>query len=223
MIDDAQWLDAGTAAALGQAMSRITHGVAVLAASWPGGRPVDEWPGKPDLDCLLEPMSEAEIFGVVCRHRATVPDPGELRALTRASGGNPLHALELARHRAGTPASFDQLLKGRVASLDRSTRLALLAAALASTPSVDLVTSARELDPVQTVEVLEEANRAGLVTVQTRVRFRHPLYAQAVIDGAAPDDVTELHRRLAQLEPLLESRAWHRGGGSPPARSRSGP
>lgn len=76
MIDDAQRLDAGTAAALGQAMSRITHGVAVLAASRPGGRPVDEWPGKSDFDRLLEPLSEAEIFGVVRRHRPTVPDPG---------------------------------------------------------------------------------------------------------------------------------------------------
>lgn len=211
VIDDAQWLDAGTAGALGQAMSRMTQAVGVLAASRPTGRPVAEWLGNADVDCVLEPMTEAELFEVLRRHLGTVPNSGELRAVTVASGGNPLHALELARHRAGTPASFDQLLGGRVESLDRNTRLALLVAALASTPSVDLVAAAREIEPVETLEILEEAIRAGLVTVETRVRFRHPLYAQAVIDGAALVDVTETHRRLAQLEPLLESRAWHQG------------
>lgn len=211
VVDDAQWLDAGSAAALGQAMARIPEGVGVLAAS----RPTAEWLDRVDLRCVLEAMTEGELFEVVRRHLGRAPDAGELRSLAVASGGNPLHALELARHRAGAPASFEHLLGGRVENLDRSTRLALLAAALASAPSVELVASARGLDAVATVEVLEEAIRAGLVTVETKVRFRHPLYAQAVIEGAAQVDVTETHRALAQLEPLLESRAWHQGVAHP--------
>jgi DNA-binding CsgD family transcriptional regulator len=215
VVDDAQWLDAGSAAALGQAMARIPDGVGLLTASRPSGRSTTEWLDRVDVQCVLQPMTEGELFEVVRRHLGRAPDAGELRSLAVASAGNPLHALELARHRAGGPAGFDHLLGGRVENLDRSTRLALLAAALASAPSVDLVASARGLDAVATVEVLEEAIQAGLVTVETKVRFRHPLYAQAVIDGAAQADVTQTHRTLALLEPLLESRAWHQGVAHP--------
>ncbi len=59
---------------------------------------------------------------------------------------------------------------------------------------------------------LEPVESAGLIEVDSRVRFRHPLFRSAVYRAAAPEDRRRVHRALAettdeQRDP--DRRAWH--------------
>jgi hypothetical protein len=59
---------------------------------------------------------------------------------------------------------------------------------------------------------LEPAELAGLIEVDSRVRFRHPLVRSAVYRAAAPADRRRVHRAAAkttdmQIDP--DRRAWH--------------
>ncbi len=59
---------------------------------------------------------------------------------------------------------------------------------------------------------LEPAESAGLIEIDGRVRFRHPLVRSAIYRAAAPNDRRRVHRALgeatdAQVDP--DRRAWH--------------
>ena len=126
VVDDAHWLDDATAHALAQGLGRLPRlPVCVLAATRPTGRPVSEWLPSWDTDEIdLPPLTAAALFHLVREHLGRALDRGALRAVEAASGGNPLHALEFARHH-GRPggSTFEHLLEDRLGSLPRPTRL----------------------------------------------------------------------------------------------------
>lgn len=220
LVDDAQWLDDATAAVLGQVLRRLGDvPVLLVAAARPTGRPLDEWlPGWPREQLELAPLSMSALFHVVRQHLDIALDRGQLRAVEQASGGNPLHALEFARHRAfGPGASFEALLSERLLALPRPTRRALLAAALCSAPTVSLVAEALGADPERLLDDLQPAVAGRLVRAQEAVQFQHPLYLEAAVDAAATEERAALHRRLAEVEPLEEARVRHL------ARASTGP
>ena len=172
-----------------------------------------EWLPAWDTDEVgLPPLTTAALFHLVREHLGRALDRGELRAVEAASGGNPLHALEFARHH-GTPggSTFEHLLEERLGSLPRGTRLALLAAALAGTPTVELVAEVRGCAPLELLDVLEPAVQGRLVRVTDRVSFAHPLYAETIVATSAAADRRACHRRLADVEPGEEARARHLG------------
>jgi DNA-binding NarL/FixJ family response regulator len=200
VIDDAQWLDPASARALEQALAHVRPGSArLLVAARPAARLPAVAMGGEQLQ--LPPLGEGALFHVVKDHLGVVLDRGALRALQRASGGNPLHALELARTRHGPgPSALPELVAARLSELPRPTLLALLAAALADTPTVEVVAAARQTRPDALLDVLESARGAGLVVVRgERVEFCHPLFASGVVDTATSSDVRDTHHALALL------------------------
>ena len=213
LVDDAQWLDDASAAALGQSLPRLGD-LPVLVVAWarPSGRPVKEW--LPDWHCTevgLDPLPVQALFHVVREQLDVTLTRSELRAVAVASGGNPLHALEFARHRAlGPGASFEGLLSERLLALPRPTRTALLAGALCTAPTATRLAEALGRSIEQLLDDLEPAVTGGLIRLGGSISFLHPLYLEAAIDGAAAEERVAVHAALADVEPLEEARVRHR-------------
>ena len=64
-----------------------------------------------------------------------------------------------------------------------------------------------------TPSALAPAAEAGLLEIDDRVRFRHPLVRSAVYRAASPDERRRVHDALAEVsdpELAADRRAWHR-------------
>jgi len=138
------------------------------------------------------------------------------------SGGNPLHALEIARLLAdrgstppdeplGVPDDVRTLIGDRVAALPQRTREMLLGAALLAHREADVLR--RALDwPVPGPQPMPFA---GIARIESGVfRFAHPLHAAALVDLASPDERRRLHLRLADAVEDAEAKAVHLGLGT---------
>ncbi len=140
--------------------------------------------------------------------------------------GNPLALLELPR--AMTPAELaggygvpeampmasriEQGFRRRLESLPPQTRRLLLTAAAEPVGDATLVWRAAERLGIG-VEAAAAASEAGLLEIDGRVRFRHPLVRSAAYRASAPPERQEVHRALADAtdpERDPDRRAWHR-------------
>ncbi|MGR6919573.1 helix-turn-helix transcriptional regulator [[Actinomadura] parvosata] len=75
-----------------------------------------------------------------------------------------------------------------------------------------LLARAAELLGIRTVAAAPPAETAGLITIGTRARFRHPLARTAAYRAAAPEDRRQAHRALADATDARsdpDRRAWH--------------
>ena len=209
-VDDAQWLDPASAAALGFALRRLGggDGVAALLSCRAGRGTVVKQLLAADRPIRIElgPLSLGALLRIV-RERLgrSVPIP-LMTKIHEASGGNPFYALELARRSVETgslsaPDSLAALARERLSAFPGPTVEALLEVAALADPVAGLV----ELGP------LEPAFAAGdLVVEGERLRFAHPLLRSAVYGAATPLQRRELHRRLA-MRVSGEERARHLG------------
>src|SRR5262249_13530201 len=150
------------------------------------------------------------------------PNRSLLRQLHEASGGNPLHALEIGRalERQGwrvdpggalpVPEDLRGLLGERVGALPAHVREALLVASVSSDPApalLEAVTGAGS--------ELDAAVEAGVIAVDSeRIRFVHPLFASAIRRQAGAVRLRQVRRRLAEHAPSGEERALHLALGS---------
>jgi DNA-binding CsgD family transcriptional regulator len=227
VVDDAQWLDSASAAALLFAARQLAADpvVMVFAARYTAGDADAFRPqGLPVLE--LGGLDEEAARQLLIQRRAELL-PGEVTdRLVRDSGGNPLALLELP-----TALSADQLsgaapipqqltLTAGVerAFLDRCRRLSeqaqtlLLVAAADDTGRVDTVRAAASRLGVQAAR-WEESERSGLLTVTGDVAaVRHPLVRSAVYQAATSSERRHAHRALADaLRAGDPDRAtWHR-------------
>jgi DNA-binding NarL/FixJ family response regulator/tetratricopeptide (TPR) repeat protein len=217
-VDDVQWLDAPSAAALASAVRRLEGGPTAVVLT----RRIGAEGRRPDLDRAIDaagaqrvelgPLSVAALQHVLAdRLDVSFPRPVLVRIHT-AVAGNPFHALQVARvlrdgaqlaptEALPVPKDVRRLAARQVARLSGRTRRALLAAAALAQPTAAIVGAA----------ALRPAVEAGLVEVtpDDRVAFTHPLYAAAVYGGASPAERRLVHRRLAARAPTLEERARH--------------
>jgi DNA-binding CsgD family transcriptional regulator len=229
-IDDEQWLDPSSALALSYALRRVAaeDDVRALLArrTTDGAVPgpvVDAFPPEQIETLHVGPLSLGALHRAI---RNALGAPLARPALVRiheASGGRPLHALELARalSRASQQAlpggGVDELLRNRVAALPDPARHALLVAACSTDSS--LATLDVLLDE-SAERALAPALEAGLVRVVDRTaRLTHPLLADAVVADAGPEEVASVHRMLAATARTVEERALHlaRATGKPDA------
>jgi DNA-binding CsgD family transcriptional regulator len=149
-----------------------------------------------------------------------------LTRLHRATGGNPMMCLEMARalQRRGTefsasdplpvPADFRVLVTERLCGVAPQTREALLLTAALAQPTVTAVAAAVG-DAAAAARSLEEAVTAGVLEIDgERVRFTHPLIASIPYADLSLAARRALHERLARTVTDPEERARHAALGS---------
>ena len=223
-VDDVQWLDAATAAAVAYAGRRLRdESIGILLARRTGlvSAVADELRrslGERAGTCDARPLDGQALHRVISdRLGVTLPRP-LLVEIQHASGGNPLYAIEIVRtlQRRGAgvaagqplpvPDSLHDLVDERLAALPEESRVFLLAAAAHAQPTVDISEAA---SGVSADEGLVPAVDAGIVELEgVRIRFMHPLLAAGVLESADPRRRADVHRRLAELLPDVEARAW---------------
>jgi DNA-binding CsgD family transcriptional regulator len=229
VVDDAQWLDQASAQVLAFVARRVVaERVVLLFALRDAGQgdpgDVDAFTGLPEL--RLHGLADTEARTLLATGVATSLDDEVRDRIIAEARGNPLALLELPRgvERAqlvggfelpdvvSVPRRIEDVYRWRSNSLPAATRLLLLVAAAEPTGEAALLwRAAAHLD--LTAEAAAPAEAAGLVEIDTRVRFRHPLVRSAVYQAATPPDRRRAHHALAaatdpQRHP--DRRAWHR-------------
>lgn len=225
-VDDAQWLDSSSAAALEFALRRIDEdGRVLFLFSWrTGGEGGRRSPGADDRrDARVQhvqvgPLSLGALHRVITAQLGrSLPRP----VLTRVhvvSGGNPFFALELARvaEQRGVstaalelplPESLAETLRERFDAVPADTSDTLLTVGALSTPTLDMLEAA--LGPNARSRLQPAIDAGMLVLEEDRVRFSHPLIGAAVYAEAWPDRRRACHRALAELVGDPDERARH--------------
>jgi DNA-binding CsgD family transcriptional regulator len=216
-IDDVQWLDTSSAAALTFAARRIDgEPVSFLLAKRTGASTAFERALEPRLKRLeLGPLSLGAVRRLLLERLGLTLPRQLLRRLVDATIGNPLFALEVGHALAArgmprigddlpVPEAVEDLLGTRIGRLPASTRKLLLSLAL----DADLDVS--QLAKIVGVKTVEDAVHSGLALVDgDRVRASHPLLAAAARTRARPSARRELHRKLAGVVADEELRTRH--------------
>jgi DNA-binding CsgD family transcriptional regulator len=216
LVDDAHWLDPGSADALAFAVRRLrADAVVALFATRPGeGRPFS---GRELPELELEELDVSSAATLLGDARAEL-DADERQRVLDLAHGNPLALLELPRHAdaahgdaepARVGKQLEQAFRARAVTLPGPTRRALVVAAAASTSELDVLRTALaglELS----LEALEPAEAAGLVSLDAGVlAFRHPLVRSALYHAADPSERRHAHAALAAALAGDDRGAWH--------------
>ena len=225
-IDDVQWLDRSSAAALAFALRRLADApvrvLLTLRIERPAlGDPLElncNLPGRAER-LRLGPLTLGGLHHLLRERLAQVLPRPMLQRIAQASGGNPLLALELARAlleveaRPGpgeplpVPETLAGLLHARLRRLPATAQDALVAAAALSYPESALITEALGEEAADGLEVAEQAG-----VIRTRdgvVRFDHPLLASTLYSSISPATRRTVHRRLAAVVREPEEQARH--------------
>jgi DNA-binding CsgD family transcriptional regulator len=229
-VDDAQWLDPSTLAALTFAARRAEGEPLVLIAAVRDGfaTPLGG-AGLPEL--RVERLGEAAATELLDRDAPGLHPLIRARVLDEAAG-NPLALVELAR--AVSPDAVERLapqsttltarLEGafaaRLDDVPPDGRALLLAAALDGYASLDellrAATTANGGAPrpgggALSAASLDPAVAADLVALDgTGLRFRHPLIRSAVRQAALPGELQAMYLALAEAVADPERALWHR-------------
>lgn len=209
-IDDLQWIDEPTAAALAFAVRRLPPMARLLVTRRSGGGdPAGAAPTRLEVPAgrnivihTLEPVSLGVIERLVVDVLGVRLARPRLNELHQLSGGNPLIAIEIARA-AGpelatgvtlpVPGGMAALLRPRLASLTPPARQALVVAAMAQDRSVDnLQRVLGDLDGVAAA-----VHDGVLVLAGDEVRPAHPLLGSVAAGQLTPWEARAVHTRLA--------------------------
>ena len=231
VIDDLQWVDRASAAALAFVARRLTGSrVGLLAASRPGFESFFERAGLPELTVL--PLDDRAAADLVGTRYPLLAGQGLRRVLAQAQG-NPLALLELppvvlgdSRGSAGVVLSevlplsrrLQDLYASRVAEVPAPTRRLLLLAALEDSGELPVLRAAAPGEDV--LSLLAPAERAQLLRVEHRglgrLSFRHPLIRATIVSGSTSGQRLDAHRALANaLTDQPDRRAWHLAEATP--------
>ncbi|NJP88902.1 AAA family ATPase [Nonomuraea sp. FMUSA5-5] len=223
LVDDAQWLDQVSAQTLAFVARRLlAERVGLVLAV-----------REPCLDGELTGLPQLEVTRLNDTDARALLDsvtPGRLDERVRdrivaEAQGNPLALLELPRGlsaaelaggfgRPGTrplAGQIEQSFLRRFRPLPPETQQLLLVAAAEPVGDVTLLTRAAKLLGIE-ASAAAPAEAAGLITIGTRVRFRHPLVRSATYRVAALEDRQRVHRALADAtdpDADPDRRAWH--------------
>jgi len=222
MVDDAQWVDDASGAALAFVAGRLlAEKIALTFGTRSVGSRLLRFPqlhvdplGRRDARALLESVFQARL------------DESVLERIVTETRGTPLALLELPRGLtpaqlaggfdlpAALPlsAGIEESYRRRLARLPRDARrLLLLAAAEPVGDPALLWRAAHQLGIPETTTGAVESD--GLLTLDGEVAFRHPLVRSAVYGAAEPNERRAVHQALADaVDPRIDPdrRAWHR-------------
>jgi DNA-binding CsgD family transcriptional regulator len=221
VVDDAQWLDEASALTLAFVARRLlAEPVAIVFAAREPSKALQHLPELP-VPGMRDRDARALLSSAVpFKLDAQVRD--RIIAETR---GNPLALLELPRGLTATQLAGGfglldaQRLSGRIEDTflrrleslpDESRRLVLIAAAEPIGDPLLLWRAAELLGIASTAA--EEAEGQGLLAIDERVTFRHPLARSAVYRSATAQERRAVHRALAEATDRnadADRRAWH--------------
>jgi tetratricopeptide (TPR) repeat protein len=217
-VDDLQWFDAASTAALAFAFRRLDASRLrlLLARRSSGDLQSSEIEEALSVEHVLrlslEPLSVGALHLLLRdRVRRTFARQTLLRIHER-SGGNPFYALELA-HALGpdvgvtqplpVPQTLEELLRERLTGLPVTTREAVAFAAALGAPSTSLLERAgvdpHALDAAVAADVIKREGNA--------LRFSHPLLS-SVLYADLEEERPRIHRRIAEIvdDPLVRAR-----------------
>jgi DNA-binding CsgD family transcriptional regulator/tetratricopeptide (TPR) repeat protein len=223
-LDDLQWVDSGTVAALRALPPRL----ASLPIAWVLAMRPDQGPGqlRSAVDHLvdegaerlvLEPLSQDAVAQVASDVMQAEPDEALLRMAGEA-GGNPfllvdllegLRQEELVRVDSGhatltayrLPDRVRRSMRERLARMSESARqLATVAGSLGRTFSVSDLAEMLGRTPASVLSSVEELIEAGIVRERgDQLCFQHDLIREAVRDACAPSARRALDRQAADV------------------------
>ncbi len=226
LVEDAQWLDEASAQVLAFVARRLLAERIVLlfALRDPTDRDIRPFVGLPEL--RLAGLGQTDARALLAAAVGTPLDEMVRHRIIAEARGNPLALLELPQSAlsaqlgggfelpdvASVPRRVEDSFRQRSGNLPAETQLLLLVAAADPTGDVALLWQAAAHLGIAR-EALAPAETAGLVEIDTRVRFRHPLVRSAVYAAATLPEQRRAHRVLAavtdpQIDP--DRRAWHR-------------
>jgi DNA-binding CsgD family transcriptional regulator len=221
VADDAQWLDytsAVTLAFVGRRLVAESVGL-VFAAREPG----EERSGLPEL--VVQGLGDGDARELLASVARWPMDERVREQLLAEARGNPLAILELPRDRSpaqfaggfgmpqalSLPRRIEESFMQRLHAMPLDTQSLLLVAAAEPLGDPALLWRAAERLGIAR-PAAEPAETAGLLEIDNRVRFRHPLVRSAVYGAGAPEERRRVHRALAEatdLEAGADRRAWH--------------
>ncbi len=223
-VDDAHWLDPGSAEALVFTCRRLeAEGIVVLFAAREGEPTSFDAPGLPTLHLAGLAREAAGELLLRAGYGLSSDVADQLVTLTR---GNPLALLQLPAVLSEAQLVGDEPLEDplpvgqaveraflrRVRSLPTEVRAALVVAAASGAGDIEPVLAALEELQVPAVAV-ERAEAAGLVKIEEgQLAFPHPLVRSALYHSADPRERRAAHEALANSlsgDARMSSRAWH--------------
>ncbi|MFB6892918.1 AAA family ATPase [Kitasatospora sp. NPDC056327] len=227
VVDDAQWLDEVSAQTLAFVARRLlAERIGLVLAE---REPAPDAPAESAFTGLpgftVGRLSDADARALL---DSVIPGRLDERVRNRIvaeTRGNPLALLELPR--GLTPAELaggfgrpdarplagriEQSFLRRIGDLPPGTRRLLLVAAAEPIGDVALLTEAAALLGIEE-HAASPAEAAGLITIGTGVRFRHPVVRSAAYRAATAEARRQAHRALADAtDPVTDPdrRAWH--------------
>ncbi len=237
VIDDAQWLDAASAQiVLFVARRFLAERIALVcvARAGTGDGVLAALPTLP-----VDGLGDSDSRRLLLENLAGPVDAAVCEQIIAESHGNPLALLELPRTwntaelagGFGIPArqpvgsKIELSFARRLRMLPAETQLFVLAAAAEPSGDPLLLHRAAEnlgLDPAVSGPALD----AGLLDVDARVSFAHPLVRSAAYSSATADDRQRVHRALAEAADAKRDPdrcAWHRARAAPAPDEVSSP
>jgi DNA-binding CsgD family transcriptional regulator len=226
-VDDLQWMDGPSARVLEFAVRRLQDERIGVVAACRTDAPAAvsamfdrSFSGREPHRLILQPL-ETDVLDALVRARLGTRLPRSMVALlARASGGNPLFALEIARgiqrgeiqpqtgELLAVPRTLQQYARERLSHLPPDVRDLLFVAAAVSDPTIDLLEA---FAPPEAVTVaIRLAAAAGVLEVTgDRLHFAHPLFASTLYHAVPARRRRALHRQLAPLAAGSDERARH--------------
>lgn len=222
LVDDAQWLDDASTAALLFAARRLqAEPVALLFAARDGdARRFD----APDLPTVPLGGVSGPDADRLLRARGETVAPAVRDQLVAATGGNPLALVELSSALTATQLAGQEPLPSplpltggverafvdRYARLPEDSQRLLLVAAADDTGQLSVVRAAADRLGVES-DALDGAERSGLLRVDGGVlTLYHPLVRSAIYRAATSTQRRAVHQALAEsLTHDVDRRAWH--------------
>jgi DNA-binding SARP family transcriptional activator len=200
MLDDLQWADPTTIAAVSYLQRRCASAPAAIVASVRSETAPREDPVRrlrPDVVVRLEPLTETELAPLA------MPD------LHAATGGNPRFVTEtIARgSRREFSSALAEMLVAQCRAEGASAYRVLVAASVLEQPfEPELLATLLRVDPAELTEELERLSARRILRVDGfRFRFRYDLVREVLLASLSPARKRLLRERVDEVEGTIST------------------